>query len=151
MTAGPQPVAVPPARELRDGDWRALGPDAARVRQAVFVQEQEIPPEEEWDRHDAAAVHAVVFDGAEAVATGRLLAEPRIGRMAVLAAYRREGLGGRILEHLVARAAARGDPQVELAAQSYVCAFYERHGFERFGEPFDDAGIPHQWMRRRLG
>jgi len=148
--SGRRPAVPPPPRELLAGDWRTLGPDAARVRQSVFVREQGIPPAEEWDAHDASAIHAVVFDGAEAIATGRLLAEPRIGRMAVLAAYRREGLGGRILEHLVARAAARGDPVVELAAQCYVRAFYERHGFVAFGEPFDDTNIPHQWMRRPL-
>jgi len=147
------PALVPPAdqaRRLRDGDWHAMGPDAGRVREAVFVLEQGIPPEEEWDAEDATALHAVVYAGAEAVATGRLLATPRIGRMAVRAAYRREGLGGRILEHLVARSAARGDAAVELAAQAYVIAFYERHGFRCFGPPFDDAGILHQWMRRRL-
>jgi len=133
------------------GDWTALRADAGRIRVAVFVEEQGIPIELEWDAADASSLHAVAYDGESPVGTGRLLADAHIGRMAVLPGHRRGGLGGMILEALVAEAAARGHPEVELSAQVYVRAFYERHGFVAFGPVYDDAGIAHQSMRRVLG
>ena len=146
-------AAPPPggdAAALRDGDWSALSEDAAEVRRAVFVAEQGIPEALEWDEHDAVSVHAVVYDRGRPVATGRLLPDGRIGRMAVLRDWRGRGSGGRILEHLVGRAAARGDAAVELSAQVHAIGFYRRHGFEAEGPVYDDAGIPHRTMRRRL-
>jgi len=135
---------------LRLGDWATLGEAAGRVRVAVFVEEQGIPIALEWDAADAGSLHAVAYDGDVPVGTGRLLADAHIGRMAVLPAYRRGGLGGTILEALVAEALSRGHAAVVLSAQVYVRAFYERHGFIAFGPEYDDAGIPHQSMRRAL-
>jgi predicted GNAT family N-acyltransferase len=132
------------------GDWTTLGADATAVRLAVFVAEQGIPVELEVDEADPASVHAVVYAAGVPVATGRLLPDAHIGRMAVLAAHRRDGLGGRVLERLVALADERGDPEVELSAQAYVCDFYARHGFVAFGPIYDDCGIPHRSMRRVL-
>jgi predicted GNAT family N-acyltransferase len=135
---------------LRIGDWSALGADAGAVRRAVFVDEQGIPAELEWDEWDERSLHAVLYVGDVPVATGRLLPDAHIGRMAVLPAHRRQRLGARILERLVAEAAARGNVAVELNAQSHVCAFYAAHGFEAFGDEYDEVGIPHRRMRRRL-
>jgi predicted GNAT family N-acyltransferase len=136
--------------DLRLGDWRLLGEDAGRVRRAVFVAEQGIPVELEWDEWDERSVHAVLYRAGTPVATGRLLPDGHIGRMAVLAPWRRQGLGALILERLVACAAERGDTGVELSAQSYVCDFYAAHGFVAEGDEFLDVGIPHRRMRRSL-
>lgn len=135
---------------LRVGDWNALGQAAASVRSEVFVREQAIPAELEWDDQDALSIHCVAFAAGEPVATGRLLPDGQIGRMAVLADWRRAGLGGAILERLVDLARERGDPVAGLNAQLYVEAFYRQHGFVSEGEAFDDAGIPHIAMRRAL-
>ena len=135
---------------VRTGDWPSTRDDAAPIRRAVFIDELGIPEAEEWDAHDAVSVHAVAPIGGVPGATGRLLPDGRIGRMAVLAPHRRGGVGGRVLDALVALARARGDASVELSAQAYVRAFYARHGFVAYGEVYDDCGIPHQSMRRAL-
>ena len=139
---GPVTVAV--------GDWPSQREQAIAIRMAVFVQEQQLPEADEIDAHDPLSIHALAFDAGRAVGTARLLPDARIGRMSVLADWRRSGVGGLLLERLVAIAAARGDPIVELSAQVYVLDFYARHGFEAFGPIYDDAGIAHQSMRRRL-
>ncbi|MCL4745184.1 MAG: GNAT family N-acetyltransferase [Burkholderiaceae bacterium] len=145
--------ASPPHRSRPDsairlvsGDWTALGEDASRVRTEVFVGEQGIAPELEWDAADARCLHCVAYDGDRAVGTGRLLPDAHVGRMAVLAPYRRTGVGGRILGVLVDAARARGETEVVLSAQAYVVGFYARHGFEARGVPYDEVGIEHQEM-----
>ncbi len=135
---------------LRIGDWAALGEAAAAVRVAVFVHEQGFPLDEELDAGDACAVHAVAALHGVAVATGRLLPDDRIGRMAVLVAHRGSGVGGLILERLVALARARGARRVTLSSQLQACGFYARHGFEGEGAVYDDTGVPHRTMARRL-
>ena len=133
------------------GDWATQREQATAIRMAVFVREQQLPEADEIDAHDALSLHALALDAGRAVGTARLLPDARIGRMSVLPDWRRSGVGGLLLERLVAIAAERGDRCVELSAQVYVLAFYAWHGFEAFGPIYDDAGIAHQSMRRRLG
>ena len=137
-------------RTLRCGDWSELGRDAGPIRTNVFVREQGVPEELEWDENDPASLHCVVYEGGEAIATGRLLPDGHIGRMAVLPSWRRSGVGGQILERLVALARERGDRVVRLHAQQYVETFYRSHRFITEGEPFMEAGIPHVAMHRVL-
>ena len=137
--------------DIRTGDWVALGDDAARVRQAVFVVEQGIPAALEWDDQDGASIHAVAYRDGRAVGTARLLPDAHIGRMAVLADARRDGVGGRLLQCLLKIAAGRGDRAVELSAQSYVGPFYARHGFKPVGDEYLEVGIAHRRMVLRLG
>ena len=144
------PACGPVALALRIGDWSTLRPAAEVVRRAVFVFEQALPEAEEFDADDPRSIHAVAFEGNLPVATGRLLPDARIGRMAVLAPYRRSGVGGRILVRLIELAAARGDTTLTLSSQAYVRDFYARHGFVAEGDLYDDSGIPHQTMRLRL-
>ena len=137
--------------QLRVGSWEALGADAARVRTQVFVQEQRIPMEMEWDEADRTAVHAVLTNRlGQPVATGRLLEHAagvgRIGRMAVHRVLRGGRLGRRILQALLEEARRRGDTEVMLHAQHSARGFYARQGFADRGEPFDEVGIPHQEM-----
>lgn len=133
-------------------DWPEAAARVMPLREAVFVFEQGVPPELERDAYDAVCRHAVatVADG-RVVGTGRLLPDGHIGRMAVAAELRGQGVGGRILDALVCEAAARGMREVVLHAQIHAADFYARHGFVPEGEVFFEAGIAHRLMRRALG
>jgi YbgC/YbaW family acyl-CoA thioester hydrolase len=140
-----------PVVQVRTGSWNELGDAAARLRTAVFVNEQQIPADLEWDEADATALHAVAFNRlGQAVGTGRLLQEgpgvARIGRMAVDRALRGGGVGREVLRALVAQARQRGDREAMLHAQRSAIAFYAREGFVPRGKAFEEAGIPHQEM-----
>ena len=129
--------------------------DAFAVRRRVFIDEQGVDPDLEWDGRDADAVHAVAVLDGEIIGTGRLLvaaagAEAHIGRMAVLPEHRRRGVGGRILEALEDAARQRGAPNALLHAQTYVKDFYADRGYREEGETFQEAGIDHIVMRKQL-
>jgi len=129
------------------GDWATLEKDAHAVRYAVFVQEQKIPAELEWDVMDVQCLHAVAYDdNKQAIGTGRLLPDGHIGRMAVLASARSSGVGAAILRTLMEQAKLRGDKLVQLNAQQSAEPFYAREGFARDGEIFMEAGIAHICM-----
>jgi len=128
--------------------WEQARVHAAPIRTTVFVAEQGVPPELEMDAMDASCLHAVAFEDARAVATGRLLPDGHIGRMAVLKECRGKGLGGAVLAKLMEAAKRRGDAQVMLAAQVHAVPFYAAHGFEAYGEVYQEAGIAHRNMRR---
>lgn len=144
-----------PMVEVKTGGWDALGTDAARVRTEVFLREQRIPEELEWDEHDAQTLHAVAFNRlGQPLATGRLLdlgqGSGRIGRVAVHRALRGCGVGEQVMRTLAAQAAERGMQRVELSAQVSATAFYARLGFTPEGGPYDEAGIAHQQMSAAL-
>lgn len=121
------------------------------VRETVFVHEQQVPLEEEWDALDPLCSHVIARDEAGSpVGTGRLTPERRIGRMAVLADWRGQGVGDAMLDALVAEARKLGWPMVSLNAQVSAEAFYARKGFIPEGGRFMEAGIEHQSMRRTL-
>ncbi len=127
--------------------WNTAADALARVRRAVFIVEQGVPESLEWDDADTVSIHALASaaDG-EPVATGRLLPDGHIGRMAVLPAWRGRGVGAAILSLLVSQARDRGDREIALAAQVHAIGFYEREGFVAEGPVFDDAGLPHRRM-----
>ncbi len=130
------------------GSWQDLGQAAGEVRHEVFVEEQRIPVEMEWDAADQTAIHALARNRMGiAVATGRLLQQApgvgRIGRMAVRRVLRGANLGRDVLQALIRAAAARGDTEVMLHSQRTARGFYERLGFVPRGEPFEEAGIMH--------
>ncbi len=144
-----------PLRTVETGDWRTLGEGAGALRREVFIEEQRIPAELEWDEHDITAVHAVARNRlGQVIATGRLLSEKpglaRIGRMAVHRTLRGGGHGEAVLRVLEGAAAARGDTAVMLHAQRSAERFYARLGYLPHGDPFEEAGIAHQEMRRAL-
>ncbi|MBU0590053.1 MAG: YbgC/FadM family acyl-CoA thioesterase [Gammaproteobacteria bacterium] len=133
---------------VQTGPWHELKDGARQVRTEVFLKEQRIPLEMEWDEADESAVHAVAYNRLDMpVGTGRLLQHApgiaRIGRMAVSRALRGGGLGRSILQALMQAAAARGDHEVMLHAQRSAEGFYRGLGFEPRGDAFDEAGIPH--------
>jgi YbgC/YbaW family acyl-CoA thioester hydrolase len=142
-------------REVTTGSWEALGEGAGELRRSVFIDEQRIPAELEWDEHDLTAVHAVARNRlGQVIGTGRLVSESpglaRIGRMAVHRAVRGGGHGEAVLRALEAAALARGDTEVMLHAQRSAERFYARLGYAPHGEPFEEAGIAHLEMRRAL-
>ncbi len=148
---------------------------ALDLRMRVFVREQGVPIEEEVDEHDASAAHVIALAGGRVVGTGRAVypspapagggagdafiqtktgqttsGPARIGRMAVEKAWRRRGVGSRVLEALEADAREMGMGEAVLAAQTSATGFYASHGYGEEGAVFPDAGIDHILMRKRL-
>jgi predicted GNAT family N-acyltransferase len=130
--------------------WEKARAHAAPIRFTVFVEEQGVPRDIELDEMDERSLHALAFAGAKPVATGRLLPDGHIGRMAVLKEWRGQGIGGLILKTLMDKARERGDQEVVLSAQVRAAAFYRAHGFVEYGAEYLEAGILHRDMRRRL-
>jgi predicted GNAT family N-acyltransferase len=140
-----------PSFWVRRADWERDREHLRRIREAVFVHEQHVPSELEWDGSDESCLHVLAEDGAGVpIGTGRLLPDGHIGRMAVLATWRRRGVGSAILTELLRLAAEQAMTEVVLNAQTHALGFYQRHGFAADGEVFVDAGIDHQCMRRTL-
>ena len=131
-------------------DWERARAHATPIRFAVFVEEQRVPVELEMDEMDAKCIHALAFEGDKALGTGRLLPDGHIGRMAVLEGARGRSVGSALLKALMEAARRRGDREVVLAAQLRAVPFYRRHGFAAEGAVYEEAGIPHQDMRRAL-
>jgi len=134
------------------GDWGSLREDAQKVRVEVFVIEQNVPVELEWDEGDEVSTHAVAYDEqGQPVATGRLLPDGHIGRMAVSQSLRGKGIGKQVLVALLEHARQDGYEELVLHAQTHAVPFYEQQGFIAEGEEFIEADMPHRLMRRRLG
>jgi len=141
--------------DVHVGDWSMLGTHARTLRTQVFIDEQKIPAEMEWDDADAGCVHAVAVNRlGHPLATGRLLQDApgvaRIGRMASVQSVRGSGVGRQVLDALMNAARQRGDSEVVLHAQTSARPFYTRAGFAPHGAVFEEAGIPHIEMRRAL-
>ena len=141
--------------DVRVGRWDELAQPARALREQVFVAEQKIPAELEWDAADADAIHAVAFNRfGLPLATGRLLlqegAPARIGRMATNRFMRSSGVGRQVLDALIDAARSRGVREVVLHAQTSAQNFYLRAGFAPHGAVFEEAGIAHIEMRRTL-
>lgn len=143
-----------PRFSLHPMSWSADDLLLRVVRRKVFIEEQYVPEDLEWDEWDAHSLHVLALDGdSHAIGTGRLLQEHdmgHIGRMAVLREWRGQGVGAAILNALIAAARERGLTEVMLNAQTHALGFYARSGFVAEGDEFPDAGIPHRRMRLRL-
>lgn len=136
---------------VRIVDWHEAGEMLVALRAEVFVREQGVPAHLEQDGLDAQCAHALVLDATgKAIGTGRLMPDGRIGRMAVRQSWRGRGVGGAILAALVGESRRRGMAEVYLHAQRHARDFYARQGFTDEGEPFDEAGIAHIGMRRKV-
>ena len=132
-------------------DYEAALPQLRVVREAVFVQEQGVPLELEWDELDPQCHHVIARDAqGNPIGTGRLTPEHKIGRMAVLADWRGRGVGDALLLALIEKARQLDWHDVSLHAQVTAINFYARHGFLPYGERFVEAGIDHQSMRLLL-
>ncbi len=136
---------------VRQAAWGDDADSLRRIRTEVFILEQSIPPQDEWDELDPACVHVLAVDAdGKPVGTGRLTPDGKIGRMAVLKRWRGQGVGTAILEFLLREAHAHDLEECRLSAQTHALGFYARRGFEAYGAEFLEGGIPHRAMRRRL-
>jgi len=132
---------------IRPARWDQERESLSLVRERVFVREQGVPPELEWDEGDAHAVHLLAFDPDQnPIGTARILPSGQIGRMAVLPAWRGHGVGTALLREAVALATAPNLPTPFVHAQTNAVSFYHRHGFRVQGLEFWEAGIPHRLM-----
>ncbi|MFI8303319.1 GNAT family N-acetyltransferase [Streptomyces sp. NPDC085927] len=134
------------------------------VRKEVFVAEQGVPEDLEYDAHDAGAVHVLALgEDGEPLGTGRLLhggaaaaktggdtSVGSLGRLAVTRRARGLGIGAALVRGIEEAARARGLTAVDLHAQTHALGFYERLGYVAYGPEFPDAGMPHRAMRRAL-
>ncbi len=136
--------------ELSIANWTEAQSLVKPLRYQVFVIEQKVPEEMEWDEFDEIAWHAIVTADNQTVGTGRLILDghiAKIGRMAVQSLRRNQGIGKSILNALIQTAKEKGAQECILHAQTHAIAFYAKADFEPNGPIFDEAGIPHVEMR----
>jgi predicted GNAT family N-acyltransferase len=136
--------------EILIKSWPEAKDSAFLVRQDVFIEEQGVPAELELDEFDPLAIHALAYQNGGCIGTGRLVdlggGQTQIGRMAVLAQYRNQGIGKQILEKLTELAKSQGAKSIVLHAQVAAIPFYEKLGFRAEGIAYEEAGIPHRNM-----
>ncbi|WXL27596.1 GNAT family N-acetyltransferase [Ectopseudomonas mendocina] len=134
--------------QIRLADWHKDNAELRRIRETVFITEQAVPPELEWDAEDPEAVHFLATDGDYAIGTARLMPDGHIGRLSVLKDWRGLNVGAALIKAVIAEAEKRGLNQQMLSAQVHATAFYEKLGFTVVSGEYLDAGIPHVDMVR---
>lgn len=131
--------------------WQDAAPSLRAVRESVFIHEQHVPKELEWDTFDPVSTHLLVTSSAgEPVGAARLLPDGHIGRMAVLKTWRGKGIGSAMLQRLLDESRQRGMTKVALNAQVTAKSFYAKFGFQVVGEEFIEAGMSHIKMFLKL-
>ena len=136
--------------QCRVADWSLDKETLKAIRYQVFVEEQKVPVELEWDEYDDTATHFIVTFTGETVACARLKSDGQIGRMAVLTEYRHQGIGQCLLQFVLQTAAEKKLQDVYLHAQVSAIPFYEKQGFTPVGEIFYEANIPHREMLKKI-
>jgi predicted GNAT family N-acyltransferase len=131
--------------------WHDGEPLLRAIREAVFIREQGVPEELEWDELDETCRHALALSSnGNAIGCGRMAASGHIGRMAVLPEWREQKVGTAIMEAFLDYARVHDYKQVDVDAQTYAVPFYRTFGFVEQGEQFMDAGLPHIKMQLKL-
>ncbi|VVC83270.1 GNAT family N-acetyltransferase [Sideroxydans sp. CL21] len=131
--------------------WHDGEPLLRAIREAVFIREQNVPEELEWDGKDEDCRHALALSlNGDAIGCGRMQANGHIGRMAVLPQWRKQKVGTAIIEALLDEARSRGYKQVDVDSQTFAIPFYQKFGFVEHGKEFMDAGMPHKKMKLKL-
>lgn len=140
--------------EIRVADLPTDLPHIHQIRYVVFQIEQGVAPELEFDDQDEEAQHLLAYLEGQPVGTARLRSldaqTAKIERVAVLRSVRGLGIGKQLMEQALAVLAAANVAEAQIHAQTAVEVFYQRLGFEPEGAPFEEAGIPHITMRKRL-
>lgn len=137
--------------EIEQTSWKNSSEVLSAIRLAVFVEEQQVPLREEIDQFDTDAIHWLAYGPDDkAMATGRLLNNGQVGRMAVLQEYRDRGVGSSLMRNIIRFAIREEMEQLFLNSQIKAVPFYEGFGFVAKGDPFMDAGIPHKYMQLNL-
>jgi predicted GNAT family N-acyltransferase len=136
---------------LHHTTWKKHKTELAQVRRRVFIEEQQVPEELEWDEYDDTCHHILVCDdNNNPIATGRIKPDGHIGRIAVLKPWRNQGIGSAILKELLAYAISKKIHRIYLNAQTTAIPFYLKHGFVTCSDEFMDAGIPHKTMHKNI-
>ena len=136
--------------QVKHGRWDQLRQDTRLIRELVFIVEQNIPEQDEWDVQDAISKHFVVYDHDQPIATARLLQDNSVGRVAVIQKYRGQGIGRLIMLEIIEHAQQQQYPFLKLSSQLHAISFYEKLGFVTQGNPYDECGIPHIEMMMPL-
>lgn len=128
--------------------WKTHAAQLSAVRETVFIEEQKVPAELEWDGLDAAAQHLLALNNnGVSIGCARLLADGSIGRMAVIKDWRKHGVGMALLKQAMKLYQQQGQMEIRLSAQTYAIGFYEKAGFKVCSAPYLDAGIWHVDMQ----
>lgn len=135
---------------IKQGHWDQLQQDAKLIRTQVFICEQGITEADEWDDQDLISQHFVIYDQDQPIATARLLENNSVGRVAVLKAYRGQGLGQIIMLEIISYAQKQRRSVLTLSSQVHAISFYEKLGFIVQGNSYDECGIPHIEMTMGL-
>ena len=136
---------------VRIVDWSSAEQTLRMIRETVYIMEQGVHEEEEFDGQDAGCVHVLVEDNKDRpIATARMLKSGQVGRMAVLRHWRKKGVGSAMLIKLFVEARIMGLKQLTADAQVRALPFYEKHGFRVVGDEFMDARIPHKKVIKDL-
>jgi len=131
--------------------WNDGEPLLKSIREAVFIKEQGVPAELEWDGLDEGCRHALALSHkGDAIGCGRMLANGHIGRISVLPEWRKQKVGTAIMEALLNYARTHDYTQIDVDAQTYAVPFYRKFDFVEEGKAFMDAGLPHIKMRLKL-
>ena len=130
--------------------WPEEKEPLSSVRRQVFIIEQHVPEDLEWDEFDETSIHFIASIDGKAIATARLTTDGQIGRLAVLVPYRNHGIGSQLLQLVLSTAQDKHYPKVYLHAQLEAIPFYEKHGFKAEGNIFYEADIPHRGMFKIL-
>jgi predicted GNAT family N-acyltransferase len=131
--------------------WHDGEPLLRAIREAVFIREQNVPIDLEWDGKDGDCRHALALSlNGDAIGCARMQANGHIGRVAVLPQWRSQKVGTAIMEALIDEARSRGYKQVDVYAQTNAIPFYLNFGFVEYGKEFMDAGLPHRKMKLKL-
>jgi predicted GNAT family N-acyltransferase len=128
---------------VENGNWDQLHQDAKFIREQVFIIEQNISEQDEWDDQDLISQHFVVYDNDQPIATARLLQNNSVGRVAVLKPYRGQGIGHLIMLEIITYARQQSRQVLQLSSQVHAISFYEKLGFKVQGNQYDECGIPH--------
>lgn len=131
---------------IKTVDFKNNFTEIEEIRTAVFIKEQHVPVELEWDEFDKDSTHILAYYDNKAVGTARLLNDGHIGRMAVLKTYRNRNIGQNMLKYILKLAKSKSIRKIELAAQEHAVEFYKKYGFSVTSDVFLDAGIPHYNM-----
>jgi predicted GNAT family N-acyltransferase len=135
---------------IKQTSWQSSESEIRRIRTAVFVEEQNVTLDLDFDGLDPNCIHWLAYADNSAVGTGRLLPDGHFGRMAVLKPQRRRGIGDAIMRAVIETALTNKLPELFLHAQLTALPFYSGLGFIGYGEQFMDADMPHLAMKLRL-
>lgn len=127
--------------------------DAFSVRKTVFINEQNVPAEEEIDEFESSSTHFAAYENGQPIGAGRfreLDSYGKVERICVLKEFRKSGAGKAIMDEIEAFAKEKGFSALKLNAQTHAIPFYTRLGYEVISDEFLDAGIPHRAMKKTI-